>query len=105
VCSLEIWSFTTGATARRARVEIARPGWRLDSHGNLLLMTRGVSFSRADGFRPGLLPECHRLADLAQARANELPLSGGASRRAGGSKHERSRGVRQSLLVQAARAA
>jgi hypothetical protein len=74
VCSLEIWSFTTGAAARRARVEIARPGWRLDSHGNLLLMTRGVSFSHADGFHPGLLPECHRLADLSQARASELAL-------------------------------
>ena len=36
------------------------------------MMSRGVTFSRADGFRPGLLPECHRLADLTETRAREL---------------------------------
>ena len=71
VCSLEIWSFATGAALRRAKPEIERDGWRIDSRGNLLLMTRGVTMSRADGFHPGLLPECQRLADLAEASARE----------------------------------
>ena len=71
VCSMEIWSFATAAAARRARAEIEQPGWRIALRGNLLMMSRGVTFSRADGFRPGLLPECHRLADLTEARAAE----------------------------------
>ena len=79
VCSLEIWGFATGAAARRALTEISQPAWRLALRGNLLMMLRGVTFSRAEGFHPGLLPECHRLADLTEARASELlgcPASG-----------------------------
>jgi hypothetical protein len=72
VCSLEIWGFASPAEARRARAEIAQPAWRVALRGNLLLMSRGVRLSRRDGFRPGLLPECHRLADLTEARADEL---------------------------------
>ena len=72
VCSLEIWGFTTAVAARRAQAEIEQPAWRLDLRGNLLMMSRGVTFSRAEGFHPGLLPECHRLADLTKARASEL---------------------------------
>jgi hypothetical protein len=72
VCSLEIWGFETGAAARRAQAEIERPAWRIDLRGNLLLMSRGVTFSRAHGFRPGLLPECHRLADLTENGASRL---------------------------------
>jgi hypothetical protein len=71
VCSMEIWSFATAAAARRAQAEIAQPGWYLVQRGNLLMLSRGVSFSRVDGFRPGLLPECHRLADLTDAGAGE----------------------------------
>ena len=72
VCSLEIWSFATPEAARRARAGMGQPGWRDALRGNLLMMSRGVSLSREDGFRPGLLPECHRLADLTEARANDL---------------------------------
>jgi hypothetical protein len=72
VCSLEIWGFASGAAARRAQAEIEQPAWRLALRGNLLMMSRGVTFSRAEGFHPGLLPECHRLADLAEARAGRL---------------------------------
>jgi hypothetical protein len=72
VCSLEIWGFATGAAARRTRAEIAQPAWRLVLRGNLLMMLRGVTFSRSEGFHPGLLPECHRLADLTEARARAL---------------------------------
>ena len=36
------------------------------------MMLRGVTLSRVDGFHPGLLPKCHRLADLTEARANQL---------------------------------
>ena len=72
VCSLEIWSFATGAAARRARAEIEQPAWRITLRGNLLLMSRGVTFSRTEGFRPGLLPECHRLADLTEGGATRL---------------------------------
>lgn len=71
VCSLEIWSFASGAAARSALPALGRPGWRLDAVGNLVLMTRGVSLERASGFRPGLLPECVRLADLARDGARE----------------------------------
>ncbi len=71
VCSLEIWGFTTAEASRRARAGMERTGWRFALHGNLLLMARGVSFSRADGFHPGLLPECHRLVDLTEAIARE----------------------------------
>jgi len=72
VCSLEIWGFATAEAARRAQAGIEQPAWRFALRGNLLMMSRGVTFSRADGFRPGLLPECHRLADLAEARASDL---------------------------------
>jgi hypothetical protein len=72
VCSLEIWAFASAAAARSARAGIEQPAWRLVLRGNLLMMSRGVTFSRSDGFRPGLLPECHRLADLTEARASEL---------------------------------
>ena len=67
VCSLEIWAFASPAAARRARAQIERDGWRIDPLANLLLMARGVTLSRGDGFRPGLLAECHRLADLTEA--------------------------------------
>ena len=72
VCSLEIWGFASAEAARRAQAGIVQPAWRFARSGNLLMMSRGVIFSRADGFRPGLLPECHRLADLAEARASDL---------------------------------
>jgi hypothetical protein len=72
VCSLEIWGFATAAAARRARAGIGSPGWRVSLRGNLLLMLHGVAFSLEQGFHPGLLPECHRLADLTEARAGEL---------------------------------
>ena len=71
VCSLEIWSFATPEAARIARSGIGQPGWRYALRGNLLMMSRGVTFSRAEGLRPGLLPECHRLVDLTEAGARE----------------------------------
>jgi hypothetical protein len=77
VCSLEIWSFASPAAARRTRAQVGYPGWRITLRGNLLLMLHGVEFSNGSGFRPGLLPECHRLADLTEARAGEL-LAGSA---------------------------
>ena len=67
VCSLEIWRFPSSEAARRTRGQIERDGWRIDPLANLLLMARGVRLSRGDGFRPGLLAECHRLADLTEA--------------------------------------
>jgi len=72
VCSMEIWRFATAEAARRARTGIEKSGWRFALRGNLLMMSRGVTFSRADGFRPGLLPECHRLAELTEAGASQL---------------------------------
>jgi len=72
VCSMEIWGFATAAAARSAQAGIDQPAWRLVLRGNLLMMARGVIFGRADGFHPGLLPECHRLTDLTEARALEL---------------------------------
>ena len=72
VCSLDIWGFASGAAARRALAEIDQPAWRLALRGNLLMMSRGVTFSRAEGFHPGLLPECHRLVDLTEVRASQL---------------------------------
>jgi hypothetical protein len=72
VCSLEIWAFSTPAAARLARAGIDQPGWRFTLRGNLLIMLRGVEFSRENGFRPGLVPECHRLAELTEARAGEM---------------------------------
>ena len=83
VCSMEIWSFASAAAARSAQSGIAQPGWRLDQRGNLLLMVRGVTFSRASGFQPGLLPECHRLADLTAASAREQLGCGGSKSPAG----------------------
>jgi hypothetical protein len=83
VCSLEIWGFATAEAARRGRGGIEKTGWRFDLRGNLLMMSRGVTFSRADGFRPGLLPECHRLADLTEARARELLGCSGSEDRDG----------------------
>jgi hypothetical protein len=71
VCSLEIWGFATAAAARRMQAEFKQPEWHIVLRGNLLMMTRGVTFEVESGFRPGLLPECLRLADLAEARARE----------------------------------
>jgi hypothetical protein len=67
VCSLEIWRFASPQAARHTHAQVEREGWRIDPLANLLLMARGVRLSRGDGFRPGLLAECHRLADLTEA--------------------------------------
>jgi len=72
VCSLEIWGFATPAGARRAVSQVGSPAWRISSLGNLLLMTRGTTLNREHGFHPGLLPECQRLADLAEVRARAI---------------------------------
>jgi hypothetical protein len=76
-CSLEVWGFASAAAARRTRGQVGFPGWRFGLRGNLLWMVHGVAFSPAHGFRPGLLPECQRLADLAEARAGALLGCGG----------------------------
>jgi hypothetical protein len=81
VCSLEIWAFATGEAARRAQAAMDEPLWRVALRGNLLITLRGVTLSREEGFRPGLLPECHRLADLTEAGASErLGCSGSSAR-------------------------
>ncbi len=81
VCSLEIWAFATGAAARSAQATMNEPLWRIALRGNLLITLRGVTLSRAKGFQPGLLPECHRLADLTEAGASErLGCSGSKAR-------------------------
>jgi hypothetical protein len=77
VCSLEIWRFASPEATRRTRGQIERDGWRIDPLANLLLMTRGVRLSRGDGFRPGLLAECHQLADLAEAGVRQRLGCGG----------------------------
>lgn len=77
VCSVEIWSFASPAQARSARAGMARDGmpgdaragWRLEVRGNLLVMLRGVALQRDQKLRPGLLPACHRLAELTLERA------------------------------------
>jgi hypothetical protein len=75
VCSVEIWGFASPAQARSALTGMARAGWRLDVRGNLLVMLRGVALQRDRKLRPGLLPACHRLADLTLERA-ETALHG-----------------------------
>jgi hypothetical protein len=72
VCSVEIWSFASPAAARLARAGMQRAGWRFAVHGDLVVMLRGVSQRRGEGLRPGMLPACQRLADLVDARAEEL---------------------------------
>lgn len=72
VCSVEIWSFGSAEEARRARAGMERERWRFSLQGNLLVMLRGVTLQRDRGLRPGLLPACHRLADLTEARARSL---------------------------------
>jgi hypothetical protein len=71
VCSLEIWRLASSEAARRAQAAIGLSAWRYALRGNLLIMSRGVSLDRAHGFRPGLLPECHRLVDLTEALAEQ----------------------------------
>jgi hypothetical protein len=80
VCSLEIWSFASGAEARRTRAGIDHAGWRIAVQGNLLVMLHGVTLERGQGFRPGLLPACHRLAELTEARAEALLRQAGPRR-------------------------
>jgi hypothetical protein len=67
VCSVEIWSFTNADAARRAHAGFERDGWQIGQQGNLLVMLHGVTLQRGEGFRPGLLPVCRRLADLTEA--------------------------------------
>ena len=69
VCSVEIWSFTQADAARRAHAGMERDGWRIGLQGNLLVMLHSVTLQRGEGFRPGLLPVCRRLADLTEAEA------------------------------------
>jgi hypothetical protein len=78
VCSLEVWRFASPEAARRTRSQIERDGWRIDPLANLLLMVRGVQLRRGEGFRPGLLAECHQLADLAEAGVRDRLGCGGA---------------------------
>jgi hypothetical protein len=77
VCSVEIWKFTSAEAARLARAGMERDGWHIGLQGNLLVMLHGVTLQRGEGFRPGLLPACRRLADLTEA------LAGARLRRAG----------------------
>jgi hypothetical protein len=72
VCSLEVWGFASPAQARGARAGMQRELWRLDVRGNLLVMLRGASLQRGHSLRQGLLPACHRLADLTLERADLL---------------------------------
>jgi hypothetical protein len=71
VCSGEIWAFGSTAQARHASAGNERAGWRIAVLGNLWVMVRGVRFQRGRSLDPGLLPECHRLADLLEANARE----------------------------------
>ena len=80
VCSVEIWGFASPAQARSARAGMLREKWRLDVRGNLLVMLRGVALQRGQQLRPGMLPACHRLADLTLERA-EATLQGTATPR------------------------
>jgi hypothetical protein len=64
VCSVEMWGFAAPAQALAAGPSMERVGWRVDVRGNLLVMVHGASFRRGQSLRPGLLPACHRLADL-----------------------------------------
>jgi hypothetical protein len=70
VCSVEIWGFASPAQARGARVQMEKEDWRFDVRGNLLVMLRGVALQRGQKLRPGLLPACHRLADLTLERVD-----------------------------------
>lgn len=76
VCSVEIWSFSSAEAARRARGGMDRTAWRIGVQGNLLVMLHGVTLVRGQGFRPGLLPVCHRLAELTEAHAASLLRAG-----------------------------
>lgn len=80
VCSVEIWGFASPAQARSARAAMSREKWRLDVRGNLLVMLRGVALQRGQQLRPGMLPACHRLADLTLERVDEA-LQGTATPR------------------------
>jgi hypothetical protein len=72
VCSVEIWSFASAEAARRTGAGLAREAWRIGVQGNLLVMLHGVTLRRGQGFRPGLLPACLRLAELTEAHAGSL---------------------------------
>jgi hypothetical protein len=69
VCSVEIWSFSSAEAARRTGAGLERESWRIGVQGNLLVMLHGVTLRRGQGFRPGLLPACLRLAELTEAHA------------------------------------
>jgi hypothetical protein len=77
VCSVEIWSFTSPAAARRTGSGLERRAWQIGVQGNLIVMLHGVRLERGEGFRPGLLPACRRLADLTEAHAAALLRAGG----------------------------
>jgi hypothetical protein len=77
VCSVEIWSFTSPAAARRTGSGLERRAWQIGVQGNLIVMLHGVRLERGQGFRPGLLPACRRLADLTEAHAAALLRAGG----------------------------
>ena len=70
VCSVEMWGFASPAQARVARMQMENDDWRFDVRGNLLVMLRGVALLRGQKLRPGLLPACHRLADLTLERVD-----------------------------------
>ena len=71
VCSVEIWAFTAVTAAKSAMPHFDAPRWRFERRGNLVVMLRGVRLEAGD-FRPGLLPECRRLAELTELRAESL---------------------------------
>ena len=72
VCSVEVWRFTGPEAAQRAAVGNSREGWRIRVLGNLWVMLHGVTMQRGQAMRQGLLPECHKLADLTEGRALAL---------------------------------
>jgi hypothetical protein len=69
VCSAEIWAFSSADAARRAARVVDYPGWRFLRQSHLLIMLRGTTFQRGEGFRKGLFPECHHIGERIGARA------------------------------------
>jgi hypothetical protein len=68
VCSVEIWAFEDAGRVAAARLGLERPGWRFHQEGSLLVVLRGVSFERGQGFQKGLFPDCERLGQRIRAR-------------------------------------
>lgn len=72
VCSIDVWGFASREQARRAHENFTYPDWQIVREGSLLLMSRGLTWTRGEPARRGVFAACREISRRSQERAARL---------------------------------